>query len=107
MDVIGCINPRQGGWRRIQKLERGRSLPVADRADVVPMVVALLDDDAFRDRFAARAKAEVLYAGVIVRHRSCGVALAERGYPLNSLARPIPNRFVDRYVTNIRTQTGC
>ena len=30
----------------------------ADRADVIPMVVALIDEEAFRDRFAARAKGQ-------------------------------------------------
>jgi len=34
------------------------------------------------------------------------ITVASAGYPLSALARPIPNRFVDGYVSAVRSQTG-
>jgi KDO2-lipid IV(A) lauroyltransferase len=49
----------------------------------------------------------IVVIGHLGNYESGGVVVGANGHPLNSLARPIPNRFIDRYVTNIRTQTGC
>ena len=35
-----------------------------------------------------------------------GIAICKAGYPLNSLARPIENPWLDRYLNRFRTQTG-
>jgi Kdo2-lipid IVA lauroyltransferase/acyltransferase len=49
----------------------------------------------------------IVVIGHLGNYESGGVVVGANGHPLNSLARTIPNRFIDRYVTSIRAQTGC
>lgn len=48
----------------------------------------------------------IAVVGHLGNYELSGVVTAHRGYPLNSLARPIQNRYIDRFVTGIRSKTG-
>lgn len=66
-----------------------------------------LDNIQVFDRCLAGGKGLIVAIGHLGNYETGGVIVGAAGYTLNSLARPIPNRFIDRYVTGIRTRTGC
>jgi Kdo2-lipid IVA lauroyltransferase/acyltransferase len=58
------------------------------------------------DQCLEQGKGCLVVVGHMGNYELGGVVVANKGYPLNSLARPINNRFIDRYVTGIRSKTG-
>jgi Kdo2-lipid IVA lauroyltransferase/acyltransferase len=58
------------------------------------------------DRALEKGKGCIVVVGHQGNYELGGIVIASQGYPLNSLARPIPNRYIDKYVTSIRSQTG-
>lgn len=58
------------------------------------------------DRALAAGRGCIVVIGHLGNWEWGGLAVAMSGYPLNSLARPIENVFLDRYITRFRTITG-
>ncbi|MDF1661772.1 MAG: lysophospholipid acyltransferase family protein [Planctomycetota bacterium] len=58
------------------------------------------------DQTLAKGNGCIVVVGHLGNYELGGVVTASKGYPLNALARPIQNRYIDRFVTEIRSQTG-
>lgn len=58
------------------------------------------------DEALRRGRGAILAIGHLGNYELAGLAVAQAGYPLYSLARPVVNRRLDRYLTRCRTQTG-
>lgn len=67
--------------------------------------VRLVSYDIF-DRCIKEGKGLIVVIGHLGNWEICGLATTLAGYPLQSLARPINNPWIDRYLKNFRTQTG-
>ena len=58
------------------------------------------------DRLLKDGKGVIVTIGHLGNWELIGLAVTLAGYPLNSLARPVENPWVDRYLNRFRTQTG-
>jgi Kdo2-lipid IVA lauroyltransferase/acyltransferase len=58
------------------------------------------------DEALSKGRGAILAVGHTGNYELAGLAIALRGYRLNSLARPIVNRRLDHYLTNLRARTG-
>ena len=58
------------------------------------------------DRVLAEGRGIIVSIAHLGNWEFCGLAVTLAGYPLNSLARPVENPWVDRYLNRFRTQTG-
>jgi KDO2-lipid IV(A) lauroyltransferase len=58
------------------------------------------------DRALEAGKGVILVIGHQGNWELCGIAMNLLDYPLNSLARPIENPWIDRYLNRFRTSTG-
>ncbi len=57
-------------------------------------------------RFLKEGRGVIVAIGHLGNWELIGLAVTMAGYPLNSLARPMENPWVDRYLNRFRTQTG-
>jgi len=81
----------------IPRLMRSRSIERATRLERFEVFDRLLRDP---------GKGVIAVIGHLGNWELIGLAVTRAGYPLNSLARPIENPWVDRYLNRFRTQTG-
>jgi KDO2-lipid IV(A) lauroyltransferase len=58
------------------------------------------------DRLLEEGKGVIAVIGHLGNYELTGLAACLAGYPLHSLARPIVNRWIDRYLERIRRRTG-
>lgn len=58
------------------------------------------------DRLLKEGKGVICVIGHLGNWELIGLAVCQAGYPLRSLARPVENPWLDRYVNRFRTQTG-
>lgn len=58
------------------------------------------------DALRKEGRGVIITVGHLGNWELVGLATTHRGYPLNSLARPIENPWVDRYLNRFRTSTG-
>ncbi len=58
------------------------------------------------DRLLREGKGAIAVIGHLGNYELAGLATCLAGYPLHSLARPIVNRWLDRYLDRIRRRTG-
>jgi len=58
------------------------------------------------DEVRRRGRGLIVVIGHLGNWEVIGLAICKAGYRLNSLARPIENPWLDRYLTRFRTQTG-
>jgi KDO2-lipid IV(A) lauroyltransferase len=67
--------------------------------------VKLMRYDIF-DRFIEEGRGVIVVIGHLGNWEIGGLATTLAGYPIESLARPIDNPWIDRYLSRFRTQTG-
>jgi len=58
------------------------------------------------DQALAGGKGLILGIGHTGNYELAGLTVSARGYPVNSLARPVTNPYIDRWGTRVRTVTG-
>jgi KDO2-lipid IV(A) lauroyltransferase len=58
------------------------------------------------DEVRRKGRGLIVVIGHLGNWEVIGLAICKAGYPLNSLARPIENPWIDRFLTRFRTQTG-
>ncbi len=58
------------------------------------------------DQVRRKGKGMIVVIGHLGNWELLGLAVCKAGYPLHSLARPIENPWIDRFLTRFRTQTG-
>lgn len=60
----------------------------------------------FLDRALRDGRGAILAVGHLGNYELAALAVAQAGYPLHSLYRPLPNRPLDRYLARCRARTG-
>jgi Kdo2-lipid IVA lauroyltransferase/acyltransferase len=79
---------------------------------MIPKLIDRIGDQVRLERFHVvdevrrRGKGMITVIGHLGNWELIGLAVCAAGHPLHSLARPIENPWVDRYLTRFRTQTG-
>jgi KDO2-lipid IV(A) lauroyltransferase len=58
------------------------------------------------ERLLAEGRGVILVIGHLGNYELSGLAVTQAGFPLHSLARPVVNRWLDRYLMSQRTRTG-
>jgi KDO2-lipid IV(A) lauroyltransferase len=71
----------------------------------ISRLVKLENFGILRDPFA-KGRGAIMTIGHLGNWELAGLAVAEAGYPIRSLARPIENPWVDRYLNRFRKSTG-
>lgn len=80
-------------------------LPRLMKRHEVSRYVKMLRFDVF-DRLRREGRGIIVVIGHLGNWEIGGLATSLAGYPLHSLARPIDNPWIDRYLLRFRTQTG-
>lgn len=79
---------------------------------MIPKLIEHVQDHVRLERFhvvsevLAQGRGMIVVIGHLGNWELIGLAVCHAGYPLHSLARPIENPWVDRYLNRFRTQTG-
>lgn len=58
------------------------------------------------DRLLAQGRGAIVAIGHQANYELAGLGVAAAGYPIRSLARPLVNRWVDRFIDRLRKRTG-
>ncbi|HVE38978.1 MAG TPA: lysophospholipid acyltransferase family protein [Planctomycetota bacterium] len=79
---------------------------------MIPKLIDRIDEVVRLERFhiveevRRRGRGMITVIGHLGNWELIGLAVCHAGHPLHSLARPIENPWIDRYLTGFRTQTG-